>query len=111
MVPLGVDVLDTGVEEEPQENVDPGGDTELESEMGAIVGALGPIEESDAIKALGTWKQTGAAMAREKLDRELKAPVYQNPTSARSARNAQKPDLTKLASRTRCHNCRRSWSL
>ena len=97
----GVHELDNGVEEELQENVGPGGDTELESEMGTIVGALEPIEENDAIEVLSALKQTGTAMAREKLNRVLKAPVFQHLTSTRSARNARTPDHTKLASRAR----------
>ena len=68
---------------------------------GVVAGAPGP-EECDAIKAAGTWKQTRVAEGREKLDGELKTPVWQNPTITRSAGNAQKPDLMKLASRTRC---------
>ena len=63
------------LEDEPKEDLDPRDETEQESEMEVVAGALGH-EESNAIEARGTCKQTGAAKTREKLDRELKVHVY-----------------------------------
>ena len=51
------------------EHVEFGDDAELESENEAIVGALEPTEESDAVEVLATWKQTKTAMAQVKLNR------------------------------------------
>ena len=70
-------------------NVESGDDAEFESEIEAIVGALGTIEESDAIEVPATWKQTRTAMTQEKL-----------------TRNFPKPDLARLACRIRCCNSR-----
>ena len=44
-----------------------GRDAECASEILATVGALEPIEESDAVDVLATWKQTRSAMNQEKL--------------------------------------------
>ena len=87
-------------------HVDLGGDTEFESEIEAVVGALEAIEESDAIEAHATWQQTRAAMAQEKLNRGLRTPVHQHSNSTSVIKNVPKPDLAKLAGRTRCYNCR-----
>ena len=77
--------------------MDLGGDTEFESEIEAVVGALEAIEESDAIEALATWKQTRAAMAQEKLNRGLRTPVHQHSNSTSVTKNVPKPDLANLA--------------
>ena len=69
-----MDELNEGVEDHPQDH---GGDTELESEIEAVVGALEPIEESDAVEVLATWKQTRTAMTQEKLSRGLRTPTHQ----------------------------------
>ena len=55
---LGVDQLEERVEDETQDHVQFGDDAEYEFDMEAVVGALGPIEESDAIEFLATWQQT-----------------------------------------------------
>ena len=73
---FGVDELEDRPDHELQDPVDFGGDTEFESEIEAIVGALEPTEESDAIEVLSTWKQTRTAMTQEKLNRGLRTPVY-----------------------------------
>ena len=64
---FGVDELEVRSEDEPQDHVDVGGYGEFESEIEAIVGALEPIEESDAVEALATWKQIRTAMNQQKI--------------------------------------------
>ena len=59
---FGVDELGDRVVDEPQDHVDFGGDREFDSEIKAIVGALEPTEESDAVEVLATWKQTRTTM-------------------------------------------------
>ena len=54
---FGVDELEDRVEDELRDHVNFGGDAELESDIETIVGALGPIEESDAVEVLTTWKR------------------------------------------------------
>ena len=82
---FGVEELEDRPDHELQDPVDFGGDTEFESEIEAIVGALEPIEESDAIEVLSTWKQTRTAMTQEKLNRGLRTPVYQHSKTARQS--------------------------
>ena len=98
--------LDDKVEDETQDHVEFGDDVEQESGIEAIVGALEPIEESDAIEVLATWKLTWTAMAQEKLNRGLRTPARQHSNSTPVAKNAPKPDLARLAGRTRCSTCR-----
>ena len=82
-----------------------GGDAEFESAIEAIVGALEPIEESDAVEVLASWKQTRTATNQEKLNRDLRTPVYQHSNSTSIARNFPKPDLAKFACRIRWYIC------
>ena len=86
-----------------QEHVDFGGDVELEFESEAVVGALEPIQKSDAVAVLPTWKQT---MNQEKLTRGLRTPVKQHSSNTSVTRNLPKPDLAKVAGRARCFDCR-----
>ncbi|CAK0868212.1 unnamed protein product [Prorocentrum cordatum] len=51
---------------------DEGAEDDVTREIDAIVQAAEPIDESDAVEILATWKQTRVAMNREKLDRGLK---------------------------------------
>ena len=64
---FGVEKLEDRAEDETQDHVEFGDDSEFESELEAIVGALEPMEESDAIEVLATWKQIKTAMTQEKL--------------------------------------------
>ena len=67
---FGVDELEDRVEDEPQDHTDFRGVAEFESEIEATVGALEPIEESDAVEVLAVWKEnqdcqdTGKAQSR-----------------------------------------------
>ena len=65
---FGVHELEDRVEDEPQDHMDFGSDAEFESEVEAIVAALRPISESDAVEVPATWKQTRMAMTQEKLN-------------------------------------------
>ena len=103
---FGVDELEDRPEDELQDDVDFGGDTEFESEIEAIVGALETMEESDGTDVFATWKQTRTAMTQEKLNRGLRTPVYQHSNSTSVTKHVAIPDLAKLAGRTRCYNCR-----
>ena len=88
-----MDELEDRVEDELQDHVGFQDDAEFESEIEAIVGALEPIGESDAVEVLTTWKQTRMAMNQEKA---------QSGHDKSTTRNFLKPDLAKLAGRTRC---------
>ena len=93
------------IEDETQDHVEFGDDAELESEIEAIVGGLEPIEESDAIEVLATWKKNQDGMAQEKLNLGLTTPVRQNSNSTSIAKNVPKPDLARLAGCTRSYSC------
>ena len=90
------------IEDETQDRVEFGGDVEFGSEIEAIVAALEPIEESDLVEVLATWKQTRTATAQEKLNR--RTPVRQCSNSTPIDKHALKPDLARLAGRPRCYN-------
>ena len=98
--------LEDRIEDETLDHVEFGDDAELGSEIEAIVGALETTEESDAIEVLATLKQTRTAMAQEKLSRGLGTPVRQHSNSTPTVKDAPKPDLARLAGRTRCFHCR-----
>ena len=104
----GVEELEGRIEDETQDHVEFGDDAELESELEAIARALEPMEESDAIEVLATWKQTRTAMVQEKLNRGLRTPVRHHSNSTQS-KNAPKPDLARLAGRFSVLQVSRSW--
>ena len=84
-----------------------GDDAEFESEIDATVGALEPKEEEmTRLKFLRLGNKTKTAMTPEKLNRVLRAPVRQHPNSTSNTENVPKPDLARLAGRTRWHHCR-----
>ena len=97
--PLGVEELEDRIEGETQDHVEFGDDAELESEIGAIEGALEPLEESDTIEVLATLKQTRTAMTQEKLSRGLRAPVRQHTNSTSVTKCSPKPDLARMVGR------------
>ena len=74
--------MEDGVTDGTQDHVEFGGDAEFESETEAIVGALGPIEESDAIEVFATWKQTRTATTREAQSR-AQGRLYANTRAVR----------------------------
>ena len=98
---FGVDELEDRVEHEPQDLVDFGDDAEFESEIEAVVGALQPVEDSDAVEVLATRKQTRKAVTQEKLSRGWEHLCANAQTARQSARTFPKPDLAELAGRTR----------
>ena len=77
------------------------GDAEFESEIEAIVGALLPVEGSDAVEVLATRKQTRKAVTQEKLSRGWEHLCANAQTARQSAGTFPKPDLAELAGRTR----------
>ena len=88
----GVEKLEDWTEDETQDYVAFGDDAELEG--------------AKLFEVLLTWRQTRTAMAQEKLSRGLRMPVRQHSKSTPIVKNAPKPDLARLAGRTRCYNCR-----
>ena len=71
-----------------------------------VTHSLNPIQEGDAVEVLAAWMQPRTAMTQEKLSRCLRTPVYQHLNSTSITKNCPRPDLAKLAGRTRCCICR-----
>ena len=57
--------LELNVEDDPETQ----GDTEAEREIEAIIAGVEPIEESDAVEVLTTWRHTRTAVTLDKLTR------------------------------------------
>lgn len=61
----------------------------MDEEIDTIIQAVEPepLEETDTIEVLATWKQTREAMAKEKLDRGFKGSSKGRPPSSPSRQN------------------------
>ena len=71
--------------------------TELEHEIEAMIAGAEPIEESDAVEVLATWRPTRTAMIQARVSRGLRPAGSVKPgIAARNHKSASKQDPAQL---------------
>ncbi|CAK0911130.1 unnamed protein product, partial [Prorocentrum cordatum] len=87
----------------PEPYQEEGAEDDVTQEIDAIVQAAEPIEESDAVEILATWKQTRVAMNKERLDRGLRPGWKARPPGPSGP---TRHDLDKLGRRVKFFRCK-----
>ena len=103
---FGVEELEDRIEDETQDHVSSGMTLNLNPKLRPSWEHWNSWKKVTQSKFLRPAKQTRTAMAQEKLSQGLRTPARQHSNSTPTVKNAPKPDLARLAGRTRCYNCR-----